>query len=64
MKVGGSQRRRFYWRFERVRGEGFNGGLRGSGEKVSMEVGEGQGRKFNGGWRGSGEKVLMEVGEG
>ena len=38
MKVGGSQRRRFYWRFERVRGEGFNGGLRGSGEKVSMEV--------------------------
>ena len=34
---------------KRVRGEGFNGGWRGSGEKVSMEVEEGQGRKFQ--WR-------------
>jgi len=58
---------------KRVRGEGFNGGWRGLGEKVSMEVEEGQGRRFywrlkrvrgegfNGGWRGSGEKVSMKV---
>ena len=46
MDVGEGQGRRFQWRLERVRGESFNGGWRRLGEKVSIEVEEGQGRRF------------------
>ena len=57
MEVEEGQGRKFQWRLERVRGEGFNGGWRGLGEKVSIEIEEGQGRRFQ--WR-----LKMVRGEG
>ena len=49
MEVEEGTGRRFQWRLKRVRGEGFNGGRKRSGEKVSMDVEEGKGRRFQ--WR-------------